>query len=204
NGLRAHEVPVDWSDDPDSRVDVARTAAADLRGMVRMAWALATGRGRVPELRDRRVPSQGVTRAGAHGPIGLLSYLVLFLVLRKATSLWMANFFSLAAVSVAAGVTHLLPRLTRRSSGYPGMSPSVAALGSSCAYLALTTLCLLTAQAVFPGSWVGEVVAISLGAALGAAARSLALRALAFRSYLLSAGSQRALSPARAQRATMR
>jgi glycosyltransferase involved in cell wall biosynthesis len=35
-GLRIHEVPVDWVDDPDSRVDVLRTASEDLRGIVRM------------------------------------------------------------------------------------------------------------------------------------------------------------------------
>ena len=33
-GLRIHEVPVDWIDDPDSRVDVLRTAIADLKGML--------------------------------------------------------------------------------------------------------------------------------------------------------------------------
>ncbi len=33
-GLRIHEVPVDWVDDPDSRVRVLRTALADLRGIV--------------------------------------------------------------------------------------------------------------------------------------------------------------------------
>ena len=36
NGLRIHEVPVDWVDDPDSRVDVVGTALADLRGVWRM------------------------------------------------------------------------------------------------------------------------------------------------------------------------
>jgi 4-amino-4-deoxy-L-arabinose transferase-like glycosyltransferase len=35
-GLRIYEVPVDWVDDPDSRVDVTRTALADLRGMARV------------------------------------------------------------------------------------------------------------------------------------------------------------------------
>ena len=30
SGLRIHEVPVDWLDDPDSRVDIASTALADL------------------------------------------------------------------------------------------------------------------------------------------------------------------------------
>ena len=43
-GLRIHEVPVDWIDDPDSRVDIVRTAAADLRGMGRLGWALMCGR----------------------------------------------------------------------------------------------------------------------------------------------------------------
>jgi glycosyltransferase involved in cell wall biosynthesis len=34
--LRIHEVPVDWVEDPDSRVDIARTALGDLRGVLRM------------------------------------------------------------------------------------------------------------------------------------------------------------------------
>jgi putative flippase GtrA len=36
-GLRIHEVPVDWVDDPDSRVDIVPTAIADLRGVARLA-----------------------------------------------------------------------------------------------------------------------------------------------------------------------
>jgi glycosyltransferase involved in cell wall biosynthesis len=36
SGLRIHEVAVDWIDDPDSRVDIFRTAAGDLRGVGRM------------------------------------------------------------------------------------------------------------------------------------------------------------------------
>ena len=43
-GLRIHEVPVDWVDDPDSRVDIVATALADLRGIARLRRALATGR----------------------------------------------------------------------------------------------------------------------------------------------------------------
>ncbi|PWU60765.1 glycosyl transferase, partial [Micromonospora globispora] len=42
-GLRIHEVPVDWVDDPDSRVDIVSTALADLRGIGRLARALVTG-----------------------------------------------------------------------------------------------------------------------------------------------------------------
>ena len=47
NGLRIHQVPVDWVDDTDSRVHVARTALADLRGTMRMSKRFATGHGRV-------------------------------------------------------------------------------------------------------------------------------------------------------------
>ncbi|PLW74598.1 glycosyltransferase [Streptomyces sp. SCUT-3] len=35
-GMRIHEVPVDWVDDPDSSVDILSTALADLRGIARM------------------------------------------------------------------------------------------------------------------------------------------------------------------------
>ncbi len=37
--LRIHEVPVDWVDDPDSRVHLLRTAAEDLRGVARLLTA---------------------------------------------------------------------------------------------------------------------------------------------------------------------
>ena len=35
-GLRIHEVPVDWVDDPDSSVDIVRTAVDDLKGVARL------------------------------------------------------------------------------------------------------------------------------------------------------------------------
>jgi glycosyltransferase involved in cell wall biosynthesis len=36
-GMRIHEVAVDWVDDPDSRVKILATALADLRGVIRLA-----------------------------------------------------------------------------------------------------------------------------------------------------------------------
>jgi len=56
NGLRIHEVPVDWVDDVDSRVHVVSTALGDLKGTARMALRFATGRGRVDLGPDARVP----------------------------------------------------------------------------------------------------------------------------------------------------
>lgn len=42
-GLRIHEVPVDWVDDPDSTVHLVRTATDDLKGVWRVGRALAVG-----------------------------------------------------------------------------------------------------------------------------------------------------------------
>ncbi len=47
NGLRVFEIPVDWVDDPDSRVHVVSTATEDLKGVLRVAKTFARGGGRV-------------------------------------------------------------------------------------------------------------------------------------------------------------
>jgi glycosyltransferase involved in cell wall biosynthesis len=52
-GLRIHEVPVDWIEDPDSRVDIVPTAIDDLKGCWRLGRALATGALPIHELRHR-------------------------------------------------------------------------------------------------------------------------------------------------------
>jgi hypothetical protein len=49
SGLRIHEVPVDWVDDPDSRVDIVCTALGDLRGIARLRGEPRPGRP-LPEL----------------------------------------------------------------------------------------------------------------------------------------------------------
>jgi len=46
NGMRIHEVPVDWIEDLDSRVDLVPTIAADLAGLWRVRRAFWSGRGR--------------------------------------------------------------------------------------------------------------------------------------------------------------
>ena len=69
-GLRIHEVPVDWVDDPDSRVDIVRTALDDLRGVVRLGTSLARGRLPLREVGVRlgRVSAEAGT--GRLGPAG--------------------------------------------------------------------------------------------------------------------------------------
>ncbi|MEW2401874.1 glycosyltransferase [Streptomyces sp. NPDC046862] len=56
NGLRVHEVPVDWVEDVDTRVDVVSTATEDLRGLWRMARLKSSGDARV-DLPRRPAPA---------------------------------------------------------------------------------------------------------------------------------------------------
>jgi putative flippase GtrA len=70
NGLRIHEVPVDWVDDSDSRVDIVATAGADLRGVLRLLAGVLRGRGTLP-------PGLAPLRTAGEGD-GLASQLVRF------------------------------------------------------------------------------------------------------------------------------
>ncbi|WP_210589141.1 glycosyltransferase [Streptomyces sp. GESEQ-35] len=105
-GLRIHEVPVDWVDDPDSRVDLLATALADLRGIARIGRALA--RGTLPPAtlhRDADEPTRGLVtqlaRFAAVGAVSTLGYLLLYAVLRPAAGPQAANALALLACAVA-------------------------------------------------------------------------------------------------------
>ena len=59
NGLRIHEIPVDWVDDPDSRVHIVRTAIGDVLGATRMARTFLAGGGRIDLGDAARAPRAG-------------------------------------------------------------------------------------------------------------------------------------------------
>ena len=48
-GLRIYQVPVAWTEDPDSKVEIIRTALADLRGVARLRFPFLRKRGTDPE-----------------------------------------------------------------------------------------------------------------------------------------------------------
>ncbi len=81
-GLRIHEVPVDWVDDPDSRVDIVRTALEDLKGIARLAL---TG---------------PIARFMGIGVLSTIAYAVLFLALRGGLGAAGANAVALAITAV--------------------------------------------------------------------------------------------------------
>ena len=115
SGLRIAEVPVDWVDDPDSRVDIVATALADLRGVARVGRALVRGDLPVRELRqqfsrDAIVPAvPGVSpsfarqavRFGGIGVLSTLAYLLLFLLFRAPMGAQAANLVALLITAVA-------------------------------------------------------------------------------------------------------
>ena len=100
-GLRIHEVPVDWVDDPDSSVDVVRTAADDLRGVWRVGRALATGQLALDRLR-RPFGDDPRDRELAGVPVGLARQLVGFCVVGVLSTAVYLGLFSLSRLFCAA------------------------------------------------------------------------------------------------------
>ncbi|MEU4506917.1 bifunctional glycosyltransferase family 2/GtrA family protein [Streptomyces sp. NPDC024089] len=106
-GLRIHEVPVDWVDDPDTRVDILATALADLRGIARISGALA--RGTLPpaeSLRDGGAATPGgittqLLRFTAVGAVSTLVHLLLYTTLRPVTGTQAANALALLICAIA-------------------------------------------------------------------------------------------------------
>ncbi len=137
-GLRIHEVPVDWIDDADSRVDIVATATADLRGIARMARALATGTLPLGELRHQLgrgplepvlddVPSGLVRQAVRFAVIGVastLAYVALFVLMRPELGAQGANLLALLLTALANTAANR--RLTFRRRGRSGAVVSQA------------------------------------------------------------------------------
>ncbi|WP_326823905.1 bifunctional glycosyltransferase family 2/GtrA family protein [Streptosporangium sp. NBC_01639] len=107
HGLRIHEVPVDWVDDPDSRVDIVRTAADDLRGLARVARKTLSGAARIPvppRVRAARLPSGMGRQLPSFAVIGVIStvaHLALFVSLRLVMPAVVANALAMAVTAVA-------------------------------------------------------------------------------------------------------
>ncbi|WP_081998452.1 bifunctional glycosyltransferase family 2/GtrA family protein [Sinomonas humi] len=118
-GLRCAEVPVDWTDDPHSKVDILRTALEDLRGMYRMTVDMA--RGRIPLTQLQAAMARGplpageraeeagrgqslfgqLVRFGAIGVASTLAYAALYLLGRALMGAQAANFVALLITAIA-------------------------------------------------------------------------------------------------------
>ncbi|HEX3833110.1 MAG TPA: glycosyltransferase [Solirubrobacteraceae bacterium] len=160
-GMRIHEVAVDWIDDPDSRVDIVSTALGDLRGVVRMRFDTA------------------LARFLAIGVASTLAYALLYLVLRGSLihmPTHPANALALALTAVAN--TQANRRLSFGIRGKAGLVRQHAA-GALVYLIALGltdgALRLLSGLDPHPGRLL-EVAVLVLASAVATVTRYIALR----------------------------
>jgi glycosyltransferase involved in cell wall biosynthesis len=161
-GLRIHEVPVDWIDDPASSVAIVRTALGDLRGIVRLL-----------------VASQ-IARFLCIGAASTLAYALLYLVLRAPLGAGAANALVLALTAV--GNTAANRRFTFGLRGRRGLLRQ-SALGTAVYVLTLGltsgALLVLHGLDAEPARSV-EVAVLVLASTAATVTRFVALRAWVF------------------------
>jgi putative flippase GtrA len=193
SGLRIAEVPVDWVDDPDSRVDIGATALADLRGIARVGRALVRGDLPLHEIRAAAgraptdvagVPQRLAGQAVRFAAIGLLStvaYLLLFVLARPSMGAQAANLLALLATAMANTAANRRFTFGVRGSGagrHQAQGLVVFGLGLALTSGALWLLARLTATPPRPV----EVAVLVLANLLATALRFVLLREWVFRS----------------------
>jgi putative flippase GtrA len=109
-GLRIHEVPVDWVDDADSRVDIVATAAADLKGIARLLRGFASGSipvqavaAQLSSSRRAAPPGSLLRQTVRFASIGIAStaaYLLLFMMLHGWLGAQTANLIALLVTAI--------------------------------------------------------------------------------------------------------
>jgi putative flippase GtrA len=169
-GLRIHEVPVDWIDDPDSRVDIVTTAIDDLRGIARLLRARRSG-----ELRRQ------VGRFVGVGVLSTLAYVLLYALLRQGVDPFAAN--AVALLTTALGNTAANRSWTFGVTGRDGQVRHQAqGLVVFATALLITTLSLAALRGLDPGAGRHFELAVLVMANLVATAvRFVALRQWVFR-----------------------
>jgi glycosyltransferase involved in cell wall biosynthesis/putative flippase GtrA len=185
NGLRIHEVPVDWVDDTDSRVDVVGTAAADLRGIWRMARRVATGGATlvrpVPAREvdavagsDRQLGGQ-IARFASIGIVSTIVFAALFVALSGPLGRFAADVVALTFCSLANTAANR--RLTFSLRGRAGRARHYfAGLALGGLPLALTLLTLLVLAATGVTSLPAALVSLTAVNGLATLARFVLLR----------------------------
>jgi putative flippase GtrA len=182
-GLRIHEVPVDWVDDPDSRVDVVGTAVADLHGI----WRLVTTRSRrephvggpAPLAAAGDLTSQ-LVRFASIGAVSTVVFALLFALLAGPLGFVAADVVALGICSVANTAANR--RLTFSLHGRSGRARHYrAALVLALLPLALTLLTLLVLAVAGVTSLPATLVGLTAASAVAALARFVLLRRWAFR-----------------------
>jgi putative flippase GtrA len=180
NGLRIHEVPVDWVDDPDSRVDVVTTARTDLLGVWRMVRHMVTGRISLPPNVARGGPdvtglSAQLARFASVGAVSTLVFASLVAVLAGPLGLLLADVVALALCSVANTAANR--RLTFSLQGRAGRTRHyVRALVVAALPFAVTLFGLAALAVAGVKTLLVQVLVLTLASATAAVVRFVALR----------------------------
>jgi putative flippase GtrA len=179
NGLRIHEVPVDWVDDPGSRVDIVTTARDDLRGVWRMLRRFARGDGELDERPtapaiDPRLGHQ-LVRFASIGVVSTVVFAALFVLLDGPLGAVGANVVALLVCAFANTAANR--RLTFALRGRAGRARHYAA-GTALGLLplALTLTALGALSAVGATSLPMLLVALTAANCTATTARFLLLR----------------------------
>jgi len=183
-GLRISEVPVDWVDDPDSRVQILRTALDDLRGV----WRISHGQARRLARRGVTGPGSAIDQVAADqllrfagvGAISTLGYLFLFIAWRPIAGSFGSNALALAICTLFNTAVHKELAHNMQGPAHQRRFAGVA-VGLFLISLALTTLALAAAHALSATSLPIALIAVTVGNAVAAVLRFAILRAWVFR-----------------------
>jgi len=184
NGLRIHEVPVDWIDDPMSRVDIVSTATADLRGVWRMVRRFARGDGDLdtPPSAPHIDPGleQQVVRFASIGVVSTVVFAALFAMLEGPLGPVVANVVALLVCAFANTAANR--RLTFALRGRAGRTRHYLA-GTALGLLpiALTLTALMVLSALGATSLTVMLVVLTAANLVATVARFLLLRNWVFR-----------------------
>ncbi len=176
NGLRIHEVAVDWIDDRESTVQIASAVREDLRGIFRLLRVFTSGGGWTDFPGGRR--HEGVSELARIAGIGLASsvtYVLLFAAFRAAWGPLAANGLALCTTTIANfGVHHWFTRGGKLRHRYRRDLVGTAAATS--VSFVFTTLALVVAD-LLAVSAVGDVIALILATIAAAPLRLVAVKA---------------------------
>lgn len=187
-GMRVSEIPVEWVDDPDSRVHIVSTARDDLKGLWRISHGHARQRTRL--LRDAEGPAAEVATAdqlmsfAGVGILSTLSYLLLFALGFRPLGPYVSNAVALAFCTVVNTALHR--SLARgRSDGGVVRVPRPYFLATAGVLYAVgvigTTLALMVVSAIGMHSLSAALVAVTMANAAASLVRFTLLRGWAFR-----------------------
>lgn len=191
--MRIHEVPVDWVDVPDSRVDVVATAVGDLRGLLRVARRVAAGDGLALETAPpagsplRLGTVTATSRFAGIGGMSTVAYLILLLVARPLLGVLAGNAVALTIAALANFAAHrhyTPPARGGRAATEPSRRRAFAreALMAFVAGLVLSSAGLAAVSTV-SSSVIADVVTVLMANAVVSAGRFVSFRGRTFRHH---------------------